>query len=173
VGWPVALSDIEPWYPRACELLSCGDPVFRKDEWAAQIADKRIDVGRLERFSNRPKMQVAHRQALQSNPLIDLRLTRRMCHDIIADAGLPDPPKSSCYFCPFHSPKAWMTLRAEHPDLFAKAVELETRLNVKRNAEGRDIVRLHPSLLPLDRAVADQPMLWDEMSVCESGFCFT
>jgi len=117
-----------------------------------------------------------HRMRVDPNleyPLIDLRLTRRMCHDIIADAGLPDPPKSSCYFCPFHSPKAWMTLRAEHPDLFAKAVELETRLNVKRNAEGRDIVRLHPSLLPLDRAVADQPMLWDEMSVCESGFCFT
>jgi len=85
VGWPIALVDIEPWYPLACELLSCGEPAFRSDEWAASFADKRIDIGRLERFSNRPKMQVAHRQALQSNPLIDLRL-----HCTVVEAGL-DP----------------------------------------------------------------------------------
>jgi len=84
-AWPLALSDVEPWYPRACELLSCGEPAFRSDEWAAQFIDKRVDAGRLERFSNRPKMQVAHRQALQSSPLIDLRLR---C--TVVEAGL-DP----------------------------------------------------------------------------------
>jgi choline dehydrogenase-like flavoprotein len=84
-AWPLALSDVEPWYPRACELLSCGEPAFRSDEWAAQFADKRVDAGRLERFSNRPKMQVAHRQALQTSPLIDLRL-----HCTVVEAGV-DP----------------------------------------------------------------------------------
>lgn len=73
-GWPLALSDIEPWYARACQLLGCGEPVFRSDEWAGRYADQRVDISRLERFSNRPKMQVAHRQALQSSPVIDLRL---------------------------------------------------------------------------------------------------
>ena len=73
-SWPLALSDIAPWYPRACELLSCGEPVFRSDDWASRFDDKRVDASRLERFSNRPKMQVAHRQALQTNPLIDVRL---------------------------------------------------------------------------------------------------
>jgi hypothetical protein len=123
-----------------------------------------ISLDEYHRMRNEPDLEY---------PLIDLRLTRRMCHDIIRNAGLPDPPKSACWFCPFQSPKAWMTLRAESPELFQSAVELEERLNEKRQSFGKDAVRLHPSLLPLDRAVADQPMLWDEMSVCESGFCFT
>lgn len=82
-GWPIGIGEIEPWYARACELLSCGEPVFRSDAWAGRFADKRVDVERLERFSNRPKMQVAHRQALLSNPLIDLRL-----HCTVVDATM-------------------------------------------------------------------------------------
>lgn len=33
-------------------------------------------------------------------PLVDLRLDRLDCVKIIIDAGLPLPPKSSCFFCP-------------------------------------------------------------------------
>lgn len=35
-------------------------------------------------------------------PLIDLGLSRTDCGKVIADAGLPVPRKSSCFFCPFH-----------------------------------------------------------------------
>jgi choline dehydrogenase-like flavoprotein len=93
-SWPMALSDIEPWYARACELLGCGEPAFRSDEWASRLADKRVDVARLERFSNRPKMQVAHRHALQSNPLIDIRL---QC--TVVDAGLGQDGRLEHLWC--------------------------------------------------------------------------
>ena len=42
-------------------------------------------------------------------------LTRQDCIKIIADAGLPVPPKSSCWFCPYHSTRAWQDLRTHKP----------------------------------------------------------
>ena len=32
---------------------------------------------------------------------------RSQCKEIIASAGLPIPPKSSCFFCPFHKPSVF------------------------------------------------------------------
>src|SRR5690606_25124341 len=68
----------------------------------------------------------------REHPLIDLRLTRKDCKAIVADAGLPVPPKSSCFFCPFHKRSEWIELRREQPELFKRAVEIENRLNEKR-----------------------------------------
>jgi len=61
----------------------------------------------------------------------DFKVRRTDCARIIRDAGLPVPPKSSCWFCPHHSFNAWVELRGERPDLFARAADLETRLTEK------------------------------------------
>lgn len=58
-------------------------------------------------------------------PLVDDKITRDGCIEIIRSAGLPIPPKSGCWFCPFNNLGRWQWLRTEHPDLFAKAVSLE------------------------------------------------
>lgn len=58
-------------------------------------------------------------------PLVDRRLARADCVQIIEDAGLPIPPKSSCYFCPFGSVDRWRWLHDNHPDLYSKAIALE------------------------------------------------
>ena len=58
-------------------------------------------------------------------PLIDERLTRQDCIDIIAEEGLPIPEKSGCYFCPFNSTDRWRSILEHHPALFDKAIELE------------------------------------------------
>lgn len=58
-------------------------------------------------------------------PLIDRRITRQGCIDIITEAGLPVPVKSGCYFCPFNSSERWEWLRREHPELYENAVALE------------------------------------------------
>jgi hypothetical protein len=107
-------------------------------------------------------------------PLIELRLRRQDCQHIIAGAGLPLPPKSSCWFCPFHRPNEWIEMKRETPDLFIQAVELEKAMNAKRNLLGRDAMYFHGSLLPLDQSVGDQLPLFPnwEMDNCESGYCF-
>lgn len=80
-----------------------------------------ISVDEIERANTR--RVEAHEQI--AYPLLDLGMRRVDCQRLIADAGLPVPPKSSCFFCPFHRPSVWMTMRAEEPELFDRSCQLE------------------------------------------------
>lgn len=108
-------------------------------------------------------------------PLIEQRLSRSNAMQLISDAGLPVPPKSSCFFCPFHSKETWMDLKQNRPDLFAKAVEVERLCNSKRTDMGRDGMFLHPALKPLNEAVSNwrpQFMPDEEEDGCaDGGYC--
>lgn len=107
-----------------------------------------------------------------SYPLIDMRLTRQDCMNIIESAGLPVPPKSSCWFCPFHRPSEWMRLRQSRPDLFDKAAELEQVLSDRSEMLGRGKVFLTDRLIPLKKAIGDQSVMdFEADDACESGFC--
>ena len=106
-------------------------------------------------------------------PLIDLMFSRSSCVALIADAGLPIPPRSSCYFCPFRSNAYWINLRRESPDLFDDAVAIEDRIRYKRQVSlGKNDVFLHRSRRPLRDAVGLQ-MAFDDLDNCESGYCMT
>lgn len=109
---------------------------------------------------------------INEHPLIDLKIMRSECIRIIQDAGLPVPPKSSCYFCPYHSLSTWRELKFTHPDLFQKAVEVEQRINEKRDKYGKDRMYLTRFLRPLDTLLGDQLKLDFEEETCESGYCF-
>jgi PP-loop superfamily ATP-utilizing enzyme len=110
-------------------------------------------------------------------PLLDLGINRGDCQNIIADAGLPIPPKSSCYFCPFHRINTWREMRRDEPELFAKSVELEQKINNKRTMLGMDHVWLSDRLRPLDEAITEaQEHLPFEASGpegCDEGYCWT
>ena len=58
-------------------------------------------------------------------PLVDNGITRGGCKTIIRDAGLPVPPKSGCWFCPFQRRSQWRALYDLRPDLFDLAVALD------------------------------------------------
>lgn len=58
-------------------------------------------------------------------PLIDRKIKRSGCIEIIQQEGLPIPVKSGCYFCPFNSLERWKWLSIQHPDLYQKAIDLE------------------------------------------------
>ncbi len=105
-------------------------------------------------------------------PLIDLRLDRQQCTNIIRDAGLPIPPKSACWFCPFHSLRTWQEMRQNQPLLFWNACDLETMLNERRTALGKDPVWFTRKLKPLEQVtteLAQESLFEDDM--CESGYC--
>ena len=122
------------------------------------------EIQRMRTDSNIPTQTLEY-------PLIDLRLTRQDCRNIIADAGLLVPPKSACWFCPFQKHSQWLEMRRNKPELFERAVALEKRINEKRDVLGKDVVYLHPSLFPLDEAVGLQHSLFED-DPCDSGFCF-
>lgn len=112
-------------------------------------------------------------------PLIDLGLSRADCYSLIAGAGLPKPPKSSCWFCPMHRPSVWSEMRRDEPVLFRRSVELEEKVNANRAEKGKPNVYLTRFAKPLDQAIGEaQTPLFTEGSVgefetCDEGHCFT
>lgn len=58
-------------------------------------------------------------------PLIDWGWGRDECVDAIARAGLPQPGKSACFFCPSNTRSEIDQLKAEYPVLFYRALEME------------------------------------------------
>ncbi len=109
-------------------------------------------------------------------PLLDLGLSRSHCQALIARAGLPVPPKSACWFCPFHRPATWAEMRRDEPGLFDKSVKLERLLNERRDVQGKDHVYLTRFARPLDEAIAvAQPSLFapDGPEGCDEGHCWT
>jgi hypothetical protein len=58
-------------------------------------------------------------------PLIEWGWDREACIAAIERAGLPIPPKSSCFFCPEMRETEILDLKQNSPDLFARAVAME------------------------------------------------
>lgn len=113
-------------------------------------------------------------------PLIDRRMNRQDCMNVIARAGLAIPPKSSCWFCPFHSMRRWQEMRDNEPELFERACGLEAMLGERASklhmSRGytNDRVYFTRKLIPLAKAVGEmstRSLFEDE--VCESGYCMT
>ena len=130
-----------------------------------------ISVDEIHRANNRrtePHENIVY-------PLLDLRMRRDGCMRLIASEGLPVPPKSSCFFCPFHRPSAWQDLARETPDLFDKSCQLEDTLNARRAMLGKDPVFLTRFGVPLRQAIAtEQDTLPADPADgdCDSGWCF-
>ncbi len=85
-------------------------------------------------------------------PLVEIRKTRGHCIEWMASHGYPEPPRSSCVFCPYHSSKEWQRLKTEEPDEYARAVKYEQSLQAcfsgVENFRGE--VFLHREIRPLD-----------------------
>ena len=71
-------------------------------------------------------------------PLMDWELNREACQRLIADAGLPVPVKSACFFCPACKKPELVELAVEHPDLHACALALEGRYRSGKHFRGDD-----------------------------------
>lgn len=82
-------------------------------------------------------------------PLIEWEIDREQCQEIICKAGLPQPGKSSCFFCPSMKKHEIFELRDNHPDLLRRALELEAQ------AENTSIVGLGRSFSWKDLIEAD------------------
>ena len=178
VGIPIRMSNTGAPGTRACtkdfKIRVVGK--WLKEHGATPDNPARVAIGfstdEIHRVSNRrqePNQVVEY-------PLLDLGLSRSNCQRVIADAGLPVPPKSSCYFCPFHSLQYWSEMKRDRPDLFEKSAELETHLNERRQRLGKDPVWFTRKLKPLDEAIheAQESLFgdWDLDGSCDDGYCF-
>lgn len=85
-------------------------------------------------------------------PLIEQSISRQDCLLWMQSHGYPEPPRSACVFCPFHSDDEWIRLRDDEPEEFARAIKFERSIQgAQRNQEVlRGIPYLHSSCQPLD-----------------------
>ncbi|NGO68014.1 phosphoadenosine phosphosulfate reductase [Streptomyces sp. SB3404] len=132
-----------------------------------------ISVDEIQRANNRrtePHERIVY-------PLLDLGLRRIDCARVIREAGLPVPPKSSCWFCPFHRPETWHDQRRDEPELFERSCQLEDLLNERRDELGKDHVYLTRFGRPLREAISEGvdllPMFDEADGLCDSGWCMT
>lgn len=165
---------------RQCTTTTKIEPIRRKVRELADLTRKRS-----------PKFPVVHqwlgistdevvrmkpsREAWQLNrfPLIEKRMTRQDCLNWLKANGYPEPPKSACIGCPFHSNAMWRSMRMNDRDAWDDAVEVDHAIRTGlRSIRGE--VFLHRSGVPLDEAdlstAADHGQLDLWPNECE-GMC--
>jgi hypothetical protein len=180
---PVRMSNGAPG-TRSCtadsKIIVLGPWLKRNGATAATPATVGVGISLEEFHRAHNRRQEPYEQVVY--PLLDLRLNRSDCMRIIREAGLPIPPKSSCWFCPCHTPAHWSEMRRDRPDLFQRACALENQLNERRTQLDRDPVWLTRFNRPLSEAVsaaqdvlpglADPTAPADDIT-CDNGACWT
>ena len=82
-------------------------------------------------------------------PLLDAGLRRSDCEQVIRQAGLPVPKKSSCTVCPYHSDAYWLDLKTNHPEEWSEACAFDDAIRDMSMSGVERPVYLHRSLVPL------------------------
>lgn len=85
-------------------------------------------------------------------PLVELEMRRHDCIAWLKQRGFPEPPRSACSYCPFHSNKEWRRLKEHEPEAFTEAVRVEKELQrTKAEIDNmRSVPWLHRSCVPLE-----------------------
>lgn len=99
------------------------------------------------------RMKPSREKAIEHRwPLIEEKMSRWDCIRWMKRNGYPEPPKSACVFCPYHSDGYWRKLRDESPADFERAVSYEREFQKACSSGGaREPAFLHASLMPLDQ----------------------
>jgi hypothetical protein len=101
---------INNWQP-AVDTWKSGNKITRLVGYDAG-EERRVKIYEDKKYNNR-------------YPLIEWDIDRDKCAQIILDAGLELPGKSSCFFCPSTKKKELLKMRKEHPELLERAFEME------------------------------------------------
>jgi len=108
-------------------------------------------------------------------PLLDKRMSRNDCISWLLSHDLPVPPKSSCTFCPYHSPEAWAEMKRDGGADWQQAVEIDNIIRDKRPPDKiyllRDCIPLEELKIPEDYGYL-QSSIFDDNVTCDSGYCF-
>lgn len=132
-------------------------PIRRKQRELAQIARGQKKVGVITwigiSLDEAARMKDSRDPWNQNRwPLIEQRMTRSQCIEWMKSNEYPEPPRSSCVYCPFHNNHEWRRLKTDEPEEFQKAVEFEIALQ-KAKAESQNFKTtpfLHRSLVSLE-----------------------
>lgn len=119
-----------------------GTPIF--SSWRGISAD--------EAHRMKPSRQ---RWIFARHPLaMEKGMTRADCIQWMRRHAFPDPPRSSCIGCPFHSDYEWQSMKRDRPAEFADAVEFDAAIRKAGGKRGETF--LHRTCKPLGEIDFDQ-----------------
>lgn len=111
-------------------------------------------------------------------PLLERKMKRHDCMKWMSDNGYPEPPRSACVYCPFHSNNEWKRLRDDEPVEFQRAIKFDS--DIRRQFKKVDKmmkmeIYIHSSCKPLaeidfDSDIDKGQQVWDFQAECE-GMC--
>lgn len=84
-------------------------------------------------------------------PLLDLYMTRNDCLNWMKKNGYPEPPKSACTFCPFHSDAMWEEVKSSVDWESVVHFERELQRLAKEDTVTRGVPYLHRDCVPIDQ----------------------
>jgi hypothetical protein len=104
-------------------------------------------------------------------------MNRRDCYELVEKAGLPTPPKSSCWMCRHRRNSQWRRLRDYSPKDWEEACRMDLSIRTADLLSGGDGVWLHESRVALQDADLSEPdsgvnSLFGEVTGCDSGMCW-
>lgn len=82
-------------------------------------------------------------------PLIEKKITRQDCLNWMQRNGYPEPPRSACTYCPYHSDSFWRTMKYEDTESWTDAVNVDHAIRAGIRGTTNELY-LHKSLQPLD-----------------------
>lgn len=124
------------YYRRSCSIKWKHSP---QEKWANDWseANKRWQSGghvvkAIFYDADEPERIKKHRDEKYAywHPLADINIGRDECERIVRDAGLPIPPKSSCFFCPEMTVAEIADLERTEPHNLAKALAMEANADL-------------------------------------------
>lgn len=153
-------------------------PTFCSNEWKERVVKRWARSKGLEAVDNWIGISTDETSRVRTSkalwwqvkyPLIfDVRMRRQECIEFVESLGWPTPPRSACWMCPNQRNEEWAETRANRPDEFHKAIQLEKSIHTQ---DAHAFV--HFSGVPLEdtdlSAGKVQGSLW--ANACGSGQC--
>lgn len=100
-------------------------------------------------------------------PLVDLRIDRPGCVQIVEAMGWPPAPRSACWMCPHMTNAEWRQMKLVDPADFERAIVLDELIR-----EEDSNVFVHRSGTPLRNADLGADDAQGQLFGCDSGQCF-
>ncbi len=119
-----------------------------------------FDASEQHRLKERPPVDLKKGRVMRFwYPLAEWGWSRKECNAAVCRNKIPTAGKSACFFCPARKRAEILHLKKKHPELFAKALKIES--NAVLQTEGRGLGGQTLRWEDVAKQDEEQAKLWD------------